>query len=36
MSTIAEFVTVISLVAIVLAPRLIELYLSSDEESSHA
>lgn len=36
MPAIAEFATVVTLVAIVLAPRLIDLYLSSSEESSHA
>ncbi len=36
MSTIAEFATVVTLVIIVLAPRLIELYLNSSDESSQA
>ena len=36
MSAIAEFATVIVFVAIVLAPRLIELYLSANEESNLA
>lgn len=36
MSTIAEFATVITLVVIVLAPRLIDLYLNSSDESSRA
>ena len=33
MSGLAEFTTVVVLVAIVLAPRLIDLYLSAKEES---
>lgn len=36
MSGIAEFATVIALVAIVLAPRLIDLYLSTDESVNPA
>ena len=36
MSGIAEFTTVVVLVAIVLAPRLIDLYLSAKEESTPA
>jgi hypothetical protein len=36
MSTIAEFATVTALVAIVLAPRLIDLYLNTKEDSTHA
>ena len=36
MSGIAEFTTVVVLVAIVLAPRLVDLYLSAKEESTPA